>query len=210
MHKHSVLKCLHIPWAKGMETIQCDLSDQSNLAQTAAAQALLLAAIFMPAEEEGRCLTWLCFCCDLGSLLFLPMTQKLEKGQPGSKGQIGKAQEIWCCPSNSLPMVFTTFDLSFLYLNRDMLLGSSLHAVLEMKSQPPITDLKSLKELWANSMHHVAYLDKIHWHFVSQCCSHVAWGTRDHHWSNSFKLHLVSLLCVYPCEQLRNKIQRPH
>lgn len=55
MHKHSVLKCLHIPSAKGMETIQCDLSDQSNLTQTAAAQAFLLAAISMPAGEEARC-----------------------------------------------------------------------------------------------------------------------------------------------------------
>lgn len=98
MHKHSVLKCLHIPWAKGMETIQCDLSDQSNSTQTAVAQALLLAAIFMPAEE-GRCLTWLCFCCDLGTLLFLLMTQKLEKGQPALKGEMRKTQETWCSPS---------------------------------------------------------------------------------------------------------------
>lgn len=61
MHKHSVLKCLHIPPAKGMETIQCDLSDQSNLTQTAAAQALLLAVISIP-TEEGRCLgLHLCF-----------------------------------------------------------------------------------------------------------------------------------------------------
>lgn len=179
MHKHSVLKCLHIPGAKGMETIQCDLSDQSNLMQTAVVQALLLAAIFMPAEEEGRCLTWLCFCCDLGTPLFLPMTQKLEKGQPVSKGQMGKAQETWCSPSNCLPMVFTMFELSFLYLNMDVLVGNSLHAVLDMKSHPLITDPKSSEELWTNSMYHVAYLDRILWHFVSQCCSHVTWGMHE-------------------------------
>lgn len=104
-----------------METIQCDLSDQSNLTQTAAVQALLLAAIFMPAEEEGRCLTRLCFCCDLGTLLFLLMTQKLEKMQQKyKKGQMGKAQEIWCSPSSCLSVVFTMFDLSFLYLNMDI------------------------------------------------------------------------------------------
>lgn len=28
-------------------------------------------------------------------------------------------------------------------------------------------------------MHHIAYLDKIHWHFVSQCFSHVAWGMHE-------------------------------
>jgi len=91
MHKYSVSKCLHIPSAKGMETIQCDLSDQSNLTQTAAAQAVLLAAISMPAEEERRCLRWLYFCCELVTWLFLLMTQKLEKAQPASKGQMWKA-----------------------------------------------------------------------------------------------------------------------
>lgn len=194
MHKHSVLKCLHIPWAKGMETIQCDLSDQSNPTQTAAAQALLLAAIFMPAEEEGKCLTWLCFCCDLGTLLSLPMTQKLEKGQLASKGQMGKAQETWCSPSmptHGLHYIWpfiSTFGYG--YVDREEFSSCAGYEI-----SPPITDLKSLKELWTNSMHHTAYLDKILWHFVSWCCSCV---TRGDAWDIT-KVTTPSYTLYHPC-----------
>lgn len=79
------MKCLHIPPAKGMETIQCDLSDQSNLTQTAAAQALMLAAVSLWQKKRADASDD-CFCCELVSWLFLLMTQKLEKAQPASKG----------------------------------------------------------------------------------------------------------------------------
>lgn len=195
MHKHSVLKCLHIPWAKGMETIQCDLSDQSNSTQTAVAQALLLAAIFMPAEE-GRCLTWLCFCCDLGTLLFLLMTQKLEKGQPALKGEMRKTQETWCSPSTPthglhyIRPLISTFEYGYVD-------GEKFSSCAGYEISHPLTDPKSLKELWRNSMHQVAYLDKILWHFVSQCWSLVTQGMNDIITKVTTSSYILYHSCVY-------------
>lgn len=79
-------------------------------------------------------------------------------------------------PTHGLHYVWPFFSVfEYGYIDREQFACCAGYEI-----SPPITDPNSVpKELWTTSVHHIAYLEKIRWHFVSQSCSHVTQGMHE-------------------------------